>query len=103
MMAIQNGAVATRSAAMPLGTHCSAHTTARLPMPTMRNPTSVRFATVRKSRGIFSPRHAAMPSMNTPATTKRMHVSNSGGIVSMAMRMARYVVPQTMQTTSQAR
>jgi len=31
-----------------------------------------------------------------------MPVISSGGIVSMAMRMPRYVVPQTMQTTAKA-
>jgi hypothetical protein len=49
MIAIQNGAVATSSAARPLGTHCSAQTTARLPTPTIRKPTSARFASVRRS------------------------------------------------------
>ena len=89
MMAIQNGAVATSSAASPLGTHCSAQTTARLPTPTSRNPINARFANVRRSTGMRWPRIFAIPSITRPAMTKREPVSSSGGMVSSAMAMPR--------------
>ncbi len=63
----QNGAVATRSAAMPLGTHCSAQTTLRLPMPTRSAPTTAISRRTRRSRGRRSPRSVAMAKRITPA------------------------------------
>jgi hypothetical protein len=40
--------------------------------------------------------------MIRPAVTKRDPVRSSGGIVSRAIRIARYVVPQTTQTMAKA-
>ena len=89
MMTIQNGAVATSSAASPLGTHNSAQTTPRLPAPTSRNPINARLASVRKSTGMRWPRIFASPSITRPAMTKRVPESSSGGTVSSAMAMPR--------------
>ena len=53
-------------------------------------------------RGIASPRNRAIAKSTNPAMTNRVPVSSIGGIVRTAMRIARYVVPQTMQTTANA-
>jgi hypothetical protein len=88
-IAAQNGAVATSNAAIPLGTHCSAQTTARFPTQTRRNPTISTSRSSLGSRGNFSPRTDAMTRRISPAAVKRDPVRSIGVMVSTATRMAR--------------
>ena len=63
---IQNGTVATVTAAMPLGTHCSAQMTPPLPMQIVRKPMNARPSHC--ERGTTpSPRDARIASSRVPA------------------------------------
>src|SRR5262245_19460646 len=98
---IQNGMAATRTAVSPLGTVCSAQTTPPLPTPFIRTPTSA-YEGHEAREGSFTPRAIRPPVSKLPAMSQRNDAIRNGGTVSSAMRIPRYVVPQTMHTTTQA-
>ena len=87
---------------MPEGTRCSAQTTAPLP------PTSKRVPPMSPVRQSVRVGHVAFrlaidqESSSAPAIAKRAPAIRSGGSVSTANRMARYVEPQTMYTAANA-
>jgi hypothetical protein len=88
--------VATSTAVRPLGTACSAHTTAPLPNPISSTPSSVSEGHSRRC-GIGSPRRIIATISTVPAAIQRIAAISSGGIDSSEMRMARYAVPQIRQ------
>ena len=53
--------------------------------------------------GMGVPRSHNTSARTAPATVKRRPPTSAGGMLSSAMRMARYVVPHTTQTDIQAR
>ena len=53
--------------------------------------------------GRRSPRSLSAAMSSVPATIQRIAAMKSGGMVSSAMRIPRYVVPQIRQTAIQAR
>ena len=67
MPIIQNGTVATVTAAMPLGTHCSAQITPPLPMQIVRKPMTARPSHCERGT-TASPRDARMARSRMPAT-----------------------------------
>ena len=99
---MNTGTTATRSAAIPDGTRCSAQLTAPLPPSSNRapliNPTrhSTRFGHAAPSR------KRAHNSTISPARTNRALAISSGGSVCTAKRMARYVEPQMTYTAAKA-
>ena len=101
MPTIQKGDAATSTAVNPLGTVCSAQTTAPLPTPTRRVPT-IASVGHDDTAGSRSPRAVRIASSSEPAAIQRQAGMSSGGMVSRAIRMARYVVPQTRHTTTHA-
>src|SRR6185295_18534832 len=99
MRTIQIGTVDTISATIPDGTDSSDHTTAMLPMPSMRTPV---IAANRQSRADAggAPLQRASAYKSVPATTNRDAPSMKGGIVSMAYLMKRYVDPHSTYTAA---
>src|SRR5262249_7357000 len=92
----------TRTAVSPLGTLSSAQTTPPFPNPSSRMPriaseTQVAFG------GRRSPHILRRPMISEPATIQRDAAIRNGGMVSRAILMARYVVPQIRHTATHAR
>lgn len=82
-----------RTAARPDGTVCSAQATPPLP-PKRRSP-PITVADRQWTRiGGGTPRSRAQAYRAEPAMAKRMPAMRKGGIVSIAIRIARYVDPQ---------
>jgi hypothetical protein len=100
--ATQTGIIAISSAAIPEGTVCSPHATRPIPPPRRRAPTTNMsrhsrpdgHAKPRPSRRIDQAKRAR------PAVRNRVAAMVNGGIVSTAIRMPRYVDPQTTYRTS---
>jgi hypothetical protein len=90
---IQRGTAATSKATRPDGTHCSATTTAPFP-PTNRSPPTTAAARHWEDVGLGAPLPRAHAYSSVPARRNRTEAMSSGGSVSMAKRMARYVEPQ---------
>ncbi len=90
---IHMGTVATIRATRPLGTHCSATTTAPLP-PTSKSVPEIAPLLHWTKVGAESPRVLNQVYISAPATRKRTAAIPKGGIVSIANRIARYVEPQ---------
>jgi hypothetical protein len=87
--AAQKGEVATRSAAIPLGTHISAQTTAPFPTPSSRRPTTPRLNHSRPmGRRAFRCR-LMMKKSRPPAMRKRSPAKSVGCIVSSPTAIAR--------------
>ena len=95
MSTIQSGTAPMISAASPVGTWRSA-TNSTAFAPGSSAPTSTHEAScARVTRSTCAPRrHAVKPAMSSPAARKRVPTANSGGIVSPASLMPRYVEPQ---------
>src|SRR5206468_3719391 len=98
---IQNGPVVMKMDARPLGTHCSANTSAPLPTPITHMPNSAVNQNSRP-RGNATPKRRTATHMMEPEIRYRMPTRAAGGNDSSAMRMARYVVPQKMHTATSA-
>ena len=80
---IHNGTTATRRAAEPDWTHCSAQTTAPFPPRSMRPPETT--ATLRSRRlNMGAPRARARSQSNTPADVNRAPAMRKGGRSSTA-------------------
>ena len=81
------------TAATPLGTNCCAHTRQPLPMPIIRTPSS---ACPRHESlgGSPMPRIRRTSARMRPATKWRDPAIANGGMLSIATRVARKVVPQ---------
>jgi len=77
---------------MPDEIRCSDHARAAYAAPNISAPASAASPQARH-RG-QSPRMAATASSSTPAITQRIPIIRIGGIVPMAIRMARKVEPQ---------
>ena len=92
--AVQTGMVATSTEAMPDGSVRSAQNS---PLYDARNISAPRIVRLRHSSvdGAGAPRSCDQPNRTTPAIANRMPAAKSGGTVPTAMRIARYVDPQT--------
>src|SRR5918995_3351573 len=98
---IQNGITDTSTAVTPLGTNCCAHTRQPLPKPIINKPSSA--CPPHDSRGgRLMPRILRNSASTIPAMTWRGPAIANGGMLSMATRVARYVVPHEMHTAIQA-
>lgn len=102
MPTIQNGEIVIIKPARPLGIAVSAYTRAPLPIPRTKNPLK-QAAASSLPRGTYKLRALANASIIAPESVYRMLTSASGGNVSSAMRMVRYVVPQKKHTAAKAR
>ena len=93
----QSGTEAKMSDASPIGTRRSATKRSALP-PIRRHPQStVEPARVQPSlNGSVPWRASNQPHRTTPTVVKRMAAASTGGIVSPASSMPRYVEPQRM-------
>jgi hypothetical protein len=89
----QSGTQATRRAAIPEATNCSAHTTPPFPPRSRRAPMTAASRHMRPV-GRGAPRASAHAAIPAPERRKRVLAIRKGGIVSTAKRMARYVEPQ---------
>ena len=90
--AIQSGTVVIRTAVSPDGTCCSAHTTPPFP-PKSSSPPIIVAAFQLCLVGVGAPLRRVQRYSAEPAMRKRIPAMRNGGMVSMAMRMARYVEP----------
>ena len=92
-----NGIIPMRIAAIPDGTVFSPKTTKPLPMPRSRPPTIAESMTCRRvGRWRASGwRSRSQAIRRRPAIANRMAAMRNGGIVSIAIRMPKYVEPQT--------
>src|SRR5688572_3314284 len=98
---IQNGITDTSTAVTPLGTNCCAHTRQPLPKPIINKPSSA--CPPHGSRGgSLMPRILRISARPIPAMTWRGPAIANGGMLSIATRVARYVVPHEMHTAIQA-
>ena len=97
MSTIHNGTHAISSAARPESTRCSATLTRPLPPTSSSTPdTEAVTSCARVARSADQPRSATTaPSRIRPAAVNRSPAESSGGTVSTAYRIARYVEPQT--------
>jgi len=91
----------TSTLAMPEATYCSAQTTAPLPITNRRNPERA-ITPHDRGEGSGCPVRRSAVIRIMPAAVNRSPPTNATGTDSRATRMARYVVPHTMQTTIQA-
>ena len=89
------------TAVRPLGTDCSAHTTPPLPTANMKKPSTASRPHALRA-GSDRPRALSTAASTRPAVAYRSPPMRNGGIVSSAILMAKYVVPQTRQTVTQA-
>ena len=78
---IQNGHIATSTAVSPLGTVCSAQTTAPLPKPRSSTPSSASAGQDRRE-GSVAPPALSIASSRAPAVIQRNAAIESGGMVS---------------------
>ena len=103
-IAIHSGSMATSRAATPDAIRCSAQTTPPLPPTSRAAPTiaAARHCAGPSGSSARPPRHVETAKSTAPATRKRVAAMRNGGNVSMAMRIARYVEPQTMYTVPSA-
>ncbi len=90
---MQSGLTPMMSAVMPEGTYCSAQTTRPLPPKRRKMPMTV-LASHWRAVGHAAPRSLRNPNKSEPASVKRTAAIRNGGIVSTAILMPRYVLPQ---------
>src|SRR5580658_964269 len=97
--AVASGMTLMSATVAPELTQCSATATPPFPTTSSRNPMS---AAPRHclARGIGCPRIACQPSNSAPATTKRVPTRKNGAAPSIPTLIAKYVVPQMVQTAS---
>jgi len=92
---IQSGTDATTSAVTPEGTVRSARTTSPFPPRSRKRPTVADPAISRNVARSGSPRSTNHRQIRIPAVRKRIPALRSGGKLSTANAIARYVDPQT--------
>src|SRR3990172_5177508 len=96
-----SGSAPTTSAVSPDATRCSAHTTP--PLPTSSSSVPMTAALCHCARvGAGAPRERAHRNSTPPATRNRTAAMLKGGMVSMAIAMARYVEPQMTYSAANA-
>jgi hypothetical protein len=102
--AIHSGISAMISATIPEGTVRSAQTTAPFPPSSSAPPMIAAAAHCRRPgrSASASPRPIVNANMSPPATRKRTDAASSAGSVWFTIRIAKYVVPQTMYTVTSA-